>query len=200
MKNYKKFILLIIGLLICCLLFILTQIYAKYLSSTSGSTTMQIANWNVKVNNQSIKTNTNLQGHIIPVFPGSEHISSNIIAPTAEGYFDLNFDFSQVDVSCSYTIQTSVNSNSSVTDLIATGYSIDDGPTINLEHPNDSISDTILLTNQLRTRKIRVFILWNDDETTQSMINTDDTQATISSTPALLDVNISFTQVIETTP
>ena len=91
MKNYKKFLLLVIGLCICFLLFYMIQIYAKYLTSAEGNTKLTIANWNIIVNNLSIKNNTDISNSIVPIFPGTEHIASNIIAPTAEGYFDLNF-------------------------------------------------------------------------------------------------------------
>ena len=50
MKNYKKFILLIISILILCLVFFLIQIFAKYLTSASGDTSMNIARWNILVN------------------------------------------------------------------------------------------------------------------------------------------------------
>ena len=99
MKNHKKILLLLIGICICFLLFYIVQIYAKYLTSTEGSTHFTIANWNIKVNNLSIKTDTDISNTIIPVFPGNDHIASGIIAPTAEGYFDLTFDFSDADVS-----------------------------------------------------------------------------------------------------
>ena len=197
MKNHRKFLLLIIGLLICSLLFILIQIYAKYLSSSNGSTSMNIANWNIKVNTLSIKSNTDISNSLVPVFPGNEHIAPNIIAPTAEGYFDLNFDYSEADVSFKYDIKTSVNPDSSVQDLIATGYSIDDGPIVKFKDPSDIITNTISLSNPVKTTKIRIYILWNDDESTQSMTNSDDYQSTLSNTPALFDVNVSFTQVAQ---
>ena len=54
---------------------------------------MAIAKWNILVNNLSIKTNTDISNSIVPVFTGNEHIAKDIIAPTAEGYFDINFDF-----------------------------------------------------------------------------------------------------------
>ena len=108
MKNHKKFLLLLIGLCICFLLFFMVQIYAKYLTSAKGNTALTIANWNISVNNLSIKNNTDISNSIVPVFPGNEHIASNIIAPTAEGYFDLNLDFSNADVSFEYEIKLSI--------------------------------------------------------------------------------------------
>lgn len=197
MKNHKKILLLLIGLCICFLLFYIVQIYAKYLTSTEGNTELTIANWNIIVNDLSIKNNTDISNSIVPVFPGNEHIANDIIAPTAEGYFDLNFDFSNADVSFEYEITTSADENSSVQDLVATGYSIDDGEKINFENYNESISEIIELSSNMETRKIRIYIMWNDSEDSQTMTNNDDTISTTSETPPLLNVNISFTQITD---
>ena len=196
MKTYKKFILLIILILVLALVFFLIQIFAKYLTSASGDTTMNVARWNILVNNISIKNNTDISNTLTPIFPGNENIASNIIAPTAEGYFDLNFDFSDADVSFKYEITTTVDENSSVKDLVTTGYSVDDGEKITFDEVNSPIQDTILLTDNIETQKIRVYVKWNDDENA-TMDNTADTLATTSGNPATLNVNISFTQIAE---
>lgn len=195
MKNRKKILLLLICICICILLFFIVQIYAKYITSTEGSTSLTIANWNIKVNDLSIKNNTDISNSIVPVFPGNEHISSNVIAPSAEGYFDLNLDFSSVDVSFKYEITAIADENSSVQDLVSIGYSIDDGEKIIFENYNTPITEVIELSSNIKTRKIRIYILWNDNEESQTMNNSSDTLSTITENPALFHVNISFTQI-----
>lgn len=197
MKNRKKFMLLIIGIFILLLLFSVVQIYAKYLTSSTGKTNLKIAKWNISVNKKSIKNNSDISSSIIPVFEGNDNISVGIIAPTATGYFDLDFDFSDADVTFKYEINVSADAESSVQDLVSTGYSIDDGEIIKFNNFNETISDTILLNSNIKQRKIRVYILWNDDEETSSMTNEADTLSAKEDKPALLDVNISFTQVAE---
>lgn len=195
MKNQKKLLILIIAILICTLVFFVIQIYAKYLTTATGNAEMKIANWNILVNDLSIKNNTDISSTIVPVFPGTENISSGIIAPTAEGYFDLNFDFSGAGVSFNYEIKPSVAENSAVKDLVATGYSIDDGEKHNFENYNDPISEDILLDSNIKTRKVRIYIMWNDDDASSSMSNEEDTLATNSETSALFHVDISFKQL-----
>jgi len=197
MKNHKKFLLLLIGICICALLFFIVQIYAKYITSTEGSTELTIANWNILVNELSIKNNTDISNTIVPIFPGNDHIASNIIAPTAEGYFDLSFDFSNADVSFQYEITASADENSSVKDLVATGYSIDDGEIINFENYNDPITEIIALSSNIESRKVRIYIKWDDSEDSQTMTNSDDTISTTSENPPLFNVNISFTQITD---
>lgn len=199
-KINKKFTILIIGLILLTILLGFALIYAKYISSAYGNTKMAIARWDIKVNNLSIKDNTNISNTLKPIFPGNSNIAANIIAPTAEGYFDLNFDFTGADVSFKYEITPSVDSSSSVKDLVATGYSIADnggefGNRVNLENYNDKISDTILLNSPVKKRTIRIYILWNDDETSQKMSDDEDTNSTKSEKDPLFHVNIIFTQV-----
>ena len=199
-KINKKFTILIIGLILLTILLGFALIYAKYISSAYGNTKMAIARWDIKVNNLSIKNNTNISNTLKPIFPGNSNIVANIIAPTAEGYFDLNFDFTGADVSFKYEITPSVDSSSSVKDLVATGYSIADnggefGNRVNLENYNDKISDTILLNSPVKKRTIRIYILWNDDETSQEMSDDEDTNSTKSEKDPLFHVNIIFTQV-----
>ena len=195
MKNQKKLLLLLISFLICILVFFVIQIYAKYITTATGDASIKIANWNISINNLSIKNNTDISSAIVPVFPGNENIATNIIAPTAEGYFDLNLDFSGTSVSFKYEINTSVAENSSVKDLVTTGYSIDNGEKISFSNYNEPISETISLGSKITARKIRIYVLWNDDETTSSMTNEEDTLSTSSDIPALLHVDISFTQL-----
>lgn len=195
MKNHKKLLILLSFLLILSLIFLVIQIYAKYLSTANGNTEMAIARWNILVNDLSIKNNTDISSSIIPEFPGNENISSGIIAPTAEGYFDLNLNFEAADVSFKYEITTSVDEQSPVKDLVATGYSIDGGEKINFTNYNDPITETIPLESDVKNRLIRIYVLWNDDENSTQMDNTADTVATSSDTPAIFHVNISFTQI-----
>ena len=157
MKNSKKIIFLIIGILIVLAIFIVVQTYAKYLTSASGDTTMTIARWNILVNNLSIKNNTDISNSIVPVFEKNENIAEDIIAPTSEGYFDLELNFKDADVSFEYEITTSVDENSLVKDLVTTGYSIDDGEKVEFTNLNEPIKDTIELGSGIETRKIRIF-------------------------------------------
>lgn len=195
MKNSKKLFILIIIILLIILMFNIIQTYAKYLSVASGTANIAVAEWNIKVNNISIKDNQDISNTIIPVFPGTSNIASNIIAPTAEGYFDINLDFTDADVSFTYTIHTSVSSESPVQDLVTTGYSLDNGAKITFPAYDTPITETISLNSGITSRKVRIYILWNDDELTQTMSNTDDAESTLSSTPVSLLVNLSFIQV-----
>lgn len=196
MKNYKKLFIFLIILCIAISIISFVFIYAKYTTSASSQTNMPIARWDILVNNISIKKQSDISATLIPTFPGNENIAEGIIAPTAEGYFDLNFDYTAVDVAFKYTISLKPSDQSPVTDIVATGYSIDDGAKQDFANFNEDITDTISLDDQNRTRKIRIYVKWNDDTNTSAMDNAQDTESALTGNPALFDVNITFDQVI----
>ena len=204
MKLFKKYILLMALFSAIISLFVLINTYAKYATSAKQIADIPIARWNIKVNDVSIKNGDTVTSVISPIFPGSEHIAEGIIAPTAEGYFDLSLDCTDADVSFSYNITISANEQSSVTDIVTTGYSIDNGDIISFDNDSNVISDNIFYESGITNRNIRVYIKWNDDPNSQTMDNELDTSSTFeTSNGALLNVDLVFTQIADisvTTP
>lgn len=127
-KNNKKIFIIIFCISLSLIACIIVGTYARYITSASGNANVKIAKWDIKVNSQSIKSNSNLTNLITPVIDSNDNIASGVIAPNATGYFDLNLDFTNADVSCNYSITVS-SLTSSVKDLIVTGYSVDNGTT-----------------------------------------------------------------------
>ena len=191
-KKHFIFIMAFLSFILC--IFFIQESYAKYLTATSENATMNVARWRILVNNNDIREGSTTNAIITPVFEGNEHIANGIIAPTSEGYFDLVIDATEADVSFKYSINFSVNNNSSVTDLIATKYSINNGEFIYLDRDNQSISNQVLQVNNTNPINIRVYVLWDDGENA-TMDNTADTEATKNNNTAKMDVNLSFTQL-----
>ena len=194
MKNKRKIFLLLSFLSLFLCLYFVSDTYAKYLTRASAGVTGQVAKWNIKVNNTNVRNNDTLTNVITPVFAGSQHVAANVIAPTVTGYFDLQLDASDVDVSFTYNI--SVTRNANLRDFVVTGYQVDSGTTnsvdVSVETP--TISDDILITDTTRTHTIRVFIGWNDDADTQELNNAQDTTVTGTYDNINLTVNLSFVQ------
>lgn len=188
-----------LGKLLACiaLLFVVLVVidtYSKYLTEASGTTDIAIARWRILVNGQDIRNNSDVSQVITPVLYHDNNIADNILAPRSTGYFDIVIDCRDADVSFEYEIDISPNEDSSVTDLIATGYSIDGGATTNLAR-GDTITNQVLLSSNTQTISIRVYIEWDDVSQNATMNNEDDTNATKSGDDAKLDVNLSFTQI-----
>ena len=156
MKKALIFILLIsiIGLL-------LISTYAKYLSEYEKITTGNLAKWQLLINNSDISNNSDFSSSITPIFNNNSHISNNIIVPTSSGYFDLEIDCSNTDLSFSYTINID-NSISDVLDFKVTGYSLDGGEILTFSET--SITDSVLASSNTDKLSYRIFVEWNDSD------------------------------------
>lgn len=175
------------------LVLVVTDTYSKYLTEAESTTNIAVARWRILVNGQDIRNSADLSQVITPVFYEDSNIASGIIAPTSRGYFDISIDCQAADVSFEYEIEITPNASSSVTDLVATGYSID-GSSITTLADGDNIIEQVPVSTNPGTIDIRVYIEWNDSES-ETMNNAADTAATKSGVDAKLDVNLSFKQL-----
>ena len=221
-KDYRTYIILFLLVVAGVFIFLFYNTYAKYISSIDSDATADVASWKIYVNNNDVTSGNSFSNIITPVFEGNSNIASGVIAPTAEGYFDLEIDASDTDVSLKYTITTSDNPDSAVSDIIISGYSIDGGERQNIQNITSGVtSDTsmtsevtsstsststndnfkvegnILYNSQDKDVSIRVYIKWNDDENQgASMTNSQDTAATQGQNNlAKINVNIKLIQI-----
>ena len=202
-KKFQKIAFLLTMISLCLCIYVIKDTYAKYITNANGNAELQIARWKIIINNQDVEQNSNLTSAITPVFEGTNDIASNVIAPTAEGYFDLLIDASNTDVSFDYEITTSDNENSSVSDIVLSAYSLNDGAKQNIETEDGQLklTGTVNRTDQNKSFKIRVFLEWNDDaDNGATMDNQADTSATVGNdNKALVNVNVKFIQKVTTT-
>ncbi len=187
MKIKRKIIFFISLMSLFYCVSLMQETYAKYISSASANANLTIARWNILVNNQDIVNNSNFTDTIVPTFAGTSNIRSGVIAPTAEGYFDITINGDNTDVSFSYSVTVSNANSNTVDDLIITKYVID-----NVEYQyNGAITNSILLNAVNRSVSIRFYVKWNDDVATQTMDNDADTAETVNGVAAVrVDVNV----------
>ena len=189
----KRYIMLILTLVALFMtMCMVSETYAKYVTSATSTSSTSIARWRILVNNDDITLGSASTNLITPVFPGSTDISSGVLAPNAEGYFDLVLDYSNVDVSFNYTITVAVNEDSPVTELVATKYIIDGGQEVNFG-ANQAINGTVRLNEVTRTKNIRVYVKW--DDTLDLMDNEDDTDTTVGNQSGMIDVTVTAIQI-----
>lgn len=189
MKLKKVYLLLALASLLL-LVSVIQNTYAKYISKATANSNFTIASWNFKVNNQDINANSNFSNVIVPVFENNPNIKDNVIAPTSEGYFDINIDHSNVDVSFTEKINLNLSDANTVSDLKITGYAINDGSII--EFNGNEISTDCFLSDNVKINKYRIYVAWIDGDG-QTMQNKDDTEATKNGN-ASISVNLSFIQ------
>ena len=188
-KRINLFIALISLLL---LITMIQETYAKYISSANANSNFAIATWAFNVNQQDVLSNSDFSNTITPVFLENENIKPGVIAPTSEGYFDLIIDASNTDVSFNETITLANAANNSVTDLMITGYTINDGELIEFDGVTNTISTDHLLGETNKITNYRVFIKWYDGEN-ENMDNEADTEASLN-TSAKINIDVQFIQ------
>ena len=191
MKIKKKIIFFVALMsLFYCITF-MQDTYAKYVSTASATTDLTIARWNILINSQDILQNSNFTDTITPQFAGTANIRSGVIAPTAEGYFEIVLNGQDTDVSFTYTISLEENDDNTVTDLEITKYEIDN---VEYNYEGDDITGNILFNAANKTRRIKFYVKWNDNPSTETMNNADDTEAANSGVAAV-DVSVNVIQM-----
>ncbi len=193
MYDFRKLKLIVAFISLFILISFVQETYAKYNTDASGEANVNIARWQISINNQDIITDSYITNVITPTLINNPNVKNGVIAPLSVGYFDLILNYTNVDVSFDYTINTSIDSNSDVTDFKVTGYSENGGTVVPISGNLVDLGDTVLLTNPVRTKTIRVYITW-DDSVNENMNNSSDTMASINEGQAILKVSILFTQ------
>ena len=189
MKTKKKIILFIALMSLFYCITLIQNTYAKYISSADANTNLTIARWNILVNSQDIVQNSNFTNRITPIFEGTSNIREGIVAPTAEGYFDVIINGENTDVSFEYTLEVEPSETNTVDDLVITAYELN-----NVRHSfYGSVENSILLNDYIKSNNIRFYVKWDDDAATQTMSNADDTAATRGGVAAF-DVTLNVIQ------
>lgn len=186
-----KFKLLLAMISLLVLTNTIQESYAKYISSASASSNFTIAQWTFKVNDQDVLADSDFSSTIVPVIDTNSNIREGFIAPTSTGHFDVIVDYSEVGVSFDETISVSYPNDSSVTDLVLTGYTLNGGPLVSIT-AGDEITLTHLLGSATSQDTFRFFVQWIDG-TGETMDNDADTAASKDETTSL-KVNINFIQ------
>ena len=186
----KKFKLLLAMISLLVLVNTIQETYAKYISSASASSNFTIAQWAFKVNDQDVLSQSDFSSTLVPVIDSNSNIKQGYIAPTSTGYFDVVIDYSEVGVTFDEII-TVGNSESNVSDLVLTGYKLNNGELIEIE-TGQEIALTHDLNSQTTTDSFRFFVQWVDGEG-ETMDNDADTAAAADEV-ANMNVNIRFIQ------
>lgn len=203
----------IILFLVSVLIFVLSinSAYARYASSTDGTVSTDIARWQILVNDENITTNKSSSLTITPVIDENENVATGKIAPGSTGYFDIEIDPTNVDLSFMYNISAEANEDSPITDLKVTHYSIfnEGADTSNLEKNtlvDNNLQQIKKYNNSVQNFKfdkqvIRLYFMWDDNSLSSSMNDEEDTEAANSiddeNNSVSINVDISFEQYIE---
>ena len=200
----KKFRILLVLVSMIITLCIMSDTYSRYVASSDGNVQAEFARWQLLVNNTDITSSTVSELSFEPVVQSNSNVAENKVAPSSKGFFDIEIDPKNVDVSFKYTI--SLEMNDSVSDLMITRYAYIpenyiEGEALNyvyLDNVNTSsitqeikygeednmASETIEDTkiNFLKPIKIRVFFEWVEGTVNYKNDTTNEIEKTIVET------------------
>lgn len=175
------------------IIFLSQNTLSKYRDEFDGLTDVQLARWNIKVNNQEIVQSNTLAADITPIFEGNENIADGVLAPGAKGYYDIVIDATEVDVAFSYQLTLGHVENEIIPDIVLIGYTINPDVNTEIQTYSDQISGNIDLTQDITT--IRIYFEWNDGEGS-TMDNETDTEVIINNTSApIIHNKMEFSQI-----
>lgn len=188
----KKRILsyLFVFLLLISSFYLIQSTYAKYKKKVEQGVQLSLARWNIILNNQSIAGKTTVSSDVVPYFEANEYMAENVLAPGATGYFDIEIDATDVDVSFNYLLN--IIQNEEYPDIVAYGYSLDPTSEQILDIPEDGITGNIVHNTPLT--KLRIYIKW-DDSSENVMDNATDTALAINNSTFTLNASFVFTQI-----
>jgi len=190
----------------------MSSTYSRYVAGTTGNIDILFAKWQILINTQDITNQNNSNISITPTIEQNENIRENTVAPTSKGYFDIDIDPTNVDVSFTYSIELEIN-NEEIPDLMITKYAIlpndyEEGDTIEYTTlQTNTITNNLLYDNETENFNfepftIRIYFEWYEGEEEQM---NDEADTAIGSTPTeeneelsfTINANISFEQIIE---
>ena len=170
----KRFKILLVFMSLSLTLSLMSNTYSRYVAGTNSDVQIEFAKWQILVNENDITNNASSSIVLKPVVEENEFIKQNTIAPSSKGYFDIDIDPTNVDVSFDYEIKLEVL-NENIPDLMITKYSIldsnyNEGDALEINNiENSTISGTLNFDNKTENFKfepftIRIYFEWFEGE------------------------------------
>ena len=154
---------------ICITIFSFVITYARYSEEAKGEFESTVGKWNIKLNNVDI-TQSNVFNFLIEdiIVFGNNNVAPGKMAPGLLGYFDINIDAEDTDVSVKYDITINEDELENSEIKIVNVYELSDNELIKT---NKSTYTGIMLLEDIQENKsntIRIELEWSsEDETLQ---------------------------------
>lgn len=197
----KKFKILLVIASLATTLSLMSNTYSRYVASSTGNIEVEFAKWQILVNETDISTNNTSNITFEPTIEKNENVADNKMAPSSTGYFDIEIDPTNVDVSFKYSIDLDID-NENIPDLVITKYTIipesqTDKDVVVYNSLENNKLENILTYNNSPFEKftIRVYFQWYEGEN-ELMSDEIDTQIANTDTTFKINASINFEQVI----
>ncbi len=177
-KRIKNFLIFY-----CCIafLFIANYTFARYITTTSSTSQIGVANFQVKVNDVDVVLGETFEFELSP----NANTYNSKMAPNSKGYFEIEIDPSETEVALDYEFQFDLSKIDE--DVHLTEFHVNDSTKIAIE--DNVVQGTIDLPNQDTgfttddKTNLKIYWEWNEEG---DIIN-----------PVITDTNIEVTSVIK---
>lgn len=205
----RKFKVLLVIISLSLTLSLMSNTYSRYVADTTSDIELQFANWQILVNENDITNNSASSINIVPILEENNNIATSSIAPTSKGYFDIEIDPSNVEVSFDYQINFELL-NDNMPDLLISKYALLDSNYVE----GDSLTTIPITDNQINNLltydnstenfrfepfKVRIYFEWYEGQD-ENMNDEADAQigneAATNDTKLQIKTTISFSQII----
>lgn len=205
----KKFKILIVFMSLSLSLCFMSNTYSRYVANTTGNLEVVFAKWQILLNETDITNSSESTITLVPVVEENKYVASDTIAPSSKGYFDIDIDPSNVDVSFNYSINLEYE-NENIPDLMITKYAIiddnyKDGDEVNaVSLTNNKIENTLNFDNtvenfEFKPFTVRVYFEWyegTDEQMDDEQDSEIGTSAVTDDTSFQINAKIAFEQKI----
>ena len=205
----KKFKVLIVIASLAITLSLMSNTYSRYVASSEGNVEIEFAKWQLLVNTIDITSSSTSNISFEPVIEANTNVAQNKVAPSSSGYFDIEIDPTNTDVSFTYTIDLNI-ANENVPDLMITKYAIlpenyIDGNKLDFSNLVDGKISNVMKygTDSFKKTTLRIYFQWFEGQSetlTETMNDAADTNigytAVTEDTKFAIDANISFEQYL----
>lgn len=201
-----KFKILVVLVSLSLTLCFMSNTYSRYVANTTGNVEVQFAKWQILVNENDITTSSSSSIKLTPVVEQNQYVADNKVAPSSKGYFDIDIDPTNVEVSFDYSISLTIE-NTNIPDLMITKYSIvdssydEDKDELQINNIKDNtITGSLTYDNKTENFKfepftIRIYFEWYEgtdevmDDLSDSEVGNDASNHSLK-----LNANIKFEQ------
>lgn len=200
MNTKMKFLVVLMSLSIT--LCLMSNTYSRYVADTTGNVEVSFSKWQILVNESDITDGNTSTINLTPVIEENANVKSNTLAPSSNGYFDIDIDPSNVELSFNYDITLSVL-NEDIPDIIITRYAILDSD----YEEGDELDLTVIQNNEIQgslnynknvqnftfePMTIRIYFEWYEGNN-ESMDDEDDTLVGIDADNTTLQMQVDMT-------
>ncbi len=187
----------------------MSNTYSRYVADSTSNVDALLANWQILVNNTDITTNSSSNVTFTPTINNNENVKAGYVAPSSTGYFDININPTNVDVSFKYSINLNID-NENMPDLMITKYAFVpktyiEGDALSYTNLNNNLIENTLYfdntTNDFSFQEftIRVFFEWYEGQNEQMNDEADSvvgTSAATEDTNFSINASIAFEQIL----